>query len=431
MRRSQRLIIMLLLICCSAAVNCCIANAAVKTSIKKGVFTVYGTGKMQSSQIVKGKNKLKIKKVVIKKGVTSIPAYAFKNCANVKSIKIASTVKTIGRCAFWGDSSVKTITIPSKVKVINEFLFKNCKNLKSVKMRGDFIVDKETGAEGDRCCLHADTFIFSTPLDIANVNYLDTNNIEVCVDDTYFKSIDGVVYSKSGKDLVRVPSRRKELKVAEGCENIAISALNYVEDTYIDGPGHFACCQLRKLTLPATVKNVSFDLYPDILSSHSSGRIHPECPRTDIIEVNGIDDLNGESFSNLLYVVSGGTVIRMIDEAEQKGYITRNGNLTIYKGNHLVMLKADEEEEKIAIPDSIISIGAGAIDHQTIYDRYNEEKEGDRVTYTKIHIGTLDVGKNVKSIGRDAFSCERSFYTKTQIDNIVLHDRDLYYDLYI
>ena len=80
---------------------------------------------------------------------------------------------------------------------------------------------------------------------------------------------------------------------------------------------------------------------------------------------------------------------------------------------------------------SAYSIGAGAIDHQTIYDRYNEEKEGDRVTYTKIHIGILDVGKNVKSIGRDAFSCERSFYTEIQIDNIVLHDRDLYYDLYI
>lgn len=65
----------------------------VSSTLKNGVFTVSGKGKMPKSAMPKAAQKKKIKKIVIKKGVTELPEDAFKNCNKATVITIASTVK--------------------------------------------------------------------------------------------------------------------------------------------------------------------------------------------------------------------------------------------------------------------------------------------------------------------------------------------------
>ena len=82
-------------------------QAKVKTTIKNGVCTVSGKGAMTDDTSY---NK-KIKKVIIKDGVTSLPEEAFAGCLKLKEISIADSVKSIGACAEQGFITPKDGTV--------------------------------------------------------------------------------------------------------------------------------------------------------------------------------------------------------------------------------------------------------------------------------------------------------------------------------
>ena len=83
---------------------------------------------MTKKQIPNKKLKRKIKKIVIKKGVTQIPEKAFKDCRNAKIIKIASSVRNIGTQAFY-NTAIKSIILPKSVKKIGWAICQECRNL--------------------------------------------------------------------------------------------------------------------------------------------------------------------------------------------------------------------------------------------------------------------------------------------------------------
>lgn len=91
-----------------------------------GTLTISGTGAMYNYED-SGKKappyqkwRKKIKKVVIKNGVTVIGERAFLDDTAVKSVEIAKSVKKIKLQAFWGCGFTK-ITIPSSVTEIEDF----------------------------------------------------------------------------------------------------------------------------------------------------------------------------------------------------------------------------------------------------------------------------------------------------------------------
>lgn len=65
-----------------------------------GALTISGKGKMYNYGIEKPWLSTKIKKVLIKPGVTSIGNGAFYDCKNLTSINIPESVKSIGNYAF-------------------------------------------------------------------------------------------------------------------------------------------------------------------------------------------------------------------------------------------------------------------------------------------------------------------------------------------
>lgn len=62
----------------------------------------------------------KVKKIVIKKGITSIPDNAFNNFNNLTEVEIEDGVKSIGKEAFYYCNALNKITIPASVKSIGE-----------------------------------------------------------------------------------------------------------------------------------------------------------------------------------------------------------------------------------------------------------------------------------------------------------------------
>ncbi|MGN1217904.1 MAG: leucine-rich repeat protein [Phocaeicola sp.] len=103
-----------------------------------GILTVSGTGVMwdmsSSSSNEWRQHALKIKKVVIEDGITSVGGMAFYRCSNLTDVLIADSVKTIGTGAFCECSSMETIVLPNSITEIKTMAFSQCQKLVSVQL---------------------------------------------------------------------------------------------------------------------------------------------------------------------------------------------------------------------------------------------------------------------------------------------------------
>ena len=208
----------------------------VKATIKGSTLTISGKGAMSSSLKVKKSKMKKIKKIVVKKGVTSIPVNAFTKYKNVTSATVAASVKKIGQNAF------------------------SCEKLKTLTIPGNFTITTLKGSKAkywisDR----VNTVIFNTNLNIERTAAFDTNNLVVKKSDPKYKSVKGVIYSKDGKAIVRVPFQRSEVVPEDGCEVFCLQSVMYCNTDFEYDPS--GGCRVKKIVIPASVKKVESDSY--------------------------------------------------------------------------------------------------------------------------------------------------------------------------
>ena len=106
------------------------------TLYEDGTLTISGTGAMKDYDYSANQspvyNNLKVKKVVIEDGVTSIGNWAFESCNNLISITIPDGVTSIGAYAFSNCWYLTNITIPNSVTSIENYAFRNCSSLTSI-----------------------------------------------------------------------------------------------------------------------------------------------------------------------------------------------------------------------------------------------------------------------------------------------------------
>ena len=176
----------------------------------------------------------KIKKVVIKDGVTSIGDYAFEYCSSLTSITIPNSVMSIGEYAFRGCSGLTSLTIPNSVTSIGDFAFYKCSGLTSVT-----IPNSVTSIEGGA--------FYGTKW--------------------YDNQPDGVVYA--GKVLYAykgtMPSNTK-IEIKEGTTQIAYDAFRDCSGltsvtipnsvTSIGSSAFYGCSGLTSLTIPNSVTSI-------------------------------------------------------------------------------------------------------------------------------------------------------------------------------
>lgn len=364
------------------------AKTKVTYTLKKGTLTIKGKGAMPAKMKFR-KNK-KIKKVIIKKGVTSVSYEAFALCKNLNSVTIPSTVKTIGIRSFYG-TKISKIRVPSKTKTIGQGAFGSCKSLKTIVMPGDFKLKLEEDTDDKLWYVTSDqsavdTITFNTKLKLANVSYLSANNLVVAKNDPSYQSIEGVIYTKDGKGIVRVPQKRTELKIKEGCTEFNMQSVLY-NSTDSEGDEFNNCSKLKKIVIPSSVKSINKIKY-------KTDRADACDMRVDTIEIAPKD-----FDANSLYALGSSLGKNITIESLMKllpDQITYKDHMYITKDHGL--LKYDGKDANVEIPEEITWIAPEAF--------YRNE--------------TL---KNVKLPSKITTIEENTFYGCSELEAVVIPDQ--------
>jgi len=200
-----------------------------------GVLTISGKGKMPDytsenspwyAQI------LKIKKIVIEDGISSIGNYAFYNCYRFTEISIPESVTAIGDYAFKSCDYLISVKLSQNILSIGQHAFENCINMTSIT------VPKSVINIGDNA--------FGT-------TWLDrkTKFTEIIVeeDNPVFKSVDGILFNKDMTTLICYPANKEgKYIIPNSVSCLYRSSFN-------------RCNKLTDITIPNTVKEIGYGVF--------------------------------------------------------------------------------------------------------------------------------------------------------------------------
>ena len=364
----------------------------VKAVVKGSTLTVSGKGAMPSSLKVKKSKINKVKKIVVKKGITAIPSDAFRKYKNVTKATVATSVKTIGANAF-RCPKLKKLTVPGDFKV---------------QLSGSYwVTDK------------VDTVTFNTKLNLENAASFDANNLVVKKSDPNYKSVGGVIYTKDGKEIVRVPFQRGEVVIEEGCEVFSLQSVMYANEKNID-EDPLGGCRVRKIVIPASVKQVESEKHFALNQRGLEKRIvNREITGLQVdIRTRQLDD---RSLSELAFVLSMGVdnLMKLLpdritlsdgmyfaDKNVLLGYKGEEGKVTVPEGTAKIGAYAFRNTfclDELVLPEGMVEIGKEAF--KRAFRGTNGEPAGERVTFPS----------TLKVIGEGAFY-------ENQLDQIKLPD---------
>ena len=377
-------------------------QAKVKTTIKNGVCTVSGKGAMTDDTSY---NK-KIKKVIIKDGVTSLPEEAFAGCLKLKEISIADSVKSIGACAFM-QTDLREITIPNSVKKLGNSVLSSCKKLTKVKMPGNVKIIYGSDEYFPVFQFDVDspvkTIELTSSLNLEIFMYLSAENIVVSKNDPKYTSIDGLLYTKDGKSLVRIPNLRKKAVIADGCEEFCTTAVEWAGDD--DGDPYMGCEDLKTIVLPESIRTINTKIHLTRWGTSSYAEEH-HTDKTDYISFTIANkNMPWEQVSllhkkfNTPYETLQKEVPAVFGPGAEQGFITPKDGT--------VLLKYVGKDDNVCIPQEITKIEKNAFASSTLKNVVfpeGLEKIGENAFANCKKLTKVTIPKSVDIIDQDAFS---------------------------
>ena len=173
--------------------------------------------------------------------VTSIGKQAFKGCAGLMSVTIPEGVNTIEWEAFCLCRNLTSVTIPSTVTDIKVSAFYQCERLASVTLPQGL---KNLWGNCFMVCRKLDPV--TIPASVTNVGGAtfaycpEIKEHNLAAENKSFISVDGVLYTKDGKELVACPSGKTSVNILESVTNILSGSIT-------------GCEALKSLTIPSNV----------------------------------------------------------------------------------------------------------------------------------------------------------------------------------
>jgi hypothetical protein len=241
-------------------------GSILKIEIQEGItsigdYTFYGLNNLQTIIMPQSITRIgqsafgncaKLTDITIPNGITSIENSVFEFCNNLESITIPEGVTSIGESAFRDCRRLKNIQIPHSLTTIGNMAFAFCSNLTNITMPNELI---HIGESAFKSCINLTTI--TIPEKVANIGEMaftkctQLMEINVAEENSNYASIEGVLYTKDKRNLLKYPSAKKEndYKILEGTASIA---------TY----GFDSCKNLANIVIPeglTTIGSHSFE----------------------------------------------------------------------------------------------------------------------------------------------------------------------------
>ena len=175
-----------------------------KTISGKGAMANYGGDNVYAPPW----SDLDVRKIVVKKGVTTIGDKAFAHCENLQSVTIPEGVTSLGIEIFFDSTKLGTITLPKSLKKVNRATF-----------YGAYV-----------------------------------SGYKVASGNKYFSASKGVLFNKKKTSLVAYPFRSKATSYT--IPKTVKSIEPYAFSTEANGT-----CKLKKITVPTSVTSVKDDAF--------------------------------------------------------------------------------------------------------------------------------------------------------------------------
>ena len=367
------------------------AAGKVTYKVKGTTLTISGKGEMPKSMVFGKKSKTKnIKKVVIKKGVTTISKNAFKNCKKLKKVQLPSTLKKISGYAFY-NTALTNVTIPNSVKYIGNYSFYKCKKLKKVSTPADLYAYNRVDEKGVINDTPLEQLTFTSAIKSLNDiswNQFDTRAYVVNKNDKNFSSYKGAIYNKKGDTLMYLALYAKQAEVKPSCESILTSAFtnDLGDDNYVPVK------ELKEFTIPAGVKNIVKD-----------GEPLPAGIQYSVLS----KDLTKEGVAVLLGTIGEKEAMRQMPER-----ISLAGDYVVIDKTYLAEFadktdaKKKAEEETLEIPEGVETIP------DEMFRNFNMKEVklpstiktiGANAFYNCKKLMKINFPASLKEIGKDAF----------------------------
>ena len=279
----------------------------------------------------------KIKKVVIKDGVTSIGEWAFAGCSGLTSVTIPNSVTNIGEFAFRSCSGLTSLSIPNSVTSIGYSAFRDCSGLTSVTIPNSVT---SIGSYAFSGCSGLTSL--SIPNSVTSIDYSAFSGCSGLTSLTIpnsVTSIKGSAFSGcSGLTSITIPNSVTSIGYSAfyGCSGLtSITIPNSV--TSIGEEAFYGCSGLTSITIPNSVTSIGYSAF-----SSCSGL-------TSITIPNSVTWIEESAFSGC----SGLTSITIPNS------VTWIGESAFYGCSGLT---------SITIPNSVTSIGGYAFYGTKWYD---------------------------------------------------------------
>ena len=157
------------------------------------------------------------------KTLKKIETGAFTSCYYLSKIVMGKNVKEIGASAFSDCEKLKTVILKDKVEKIGVYAFQNCKLLKEVRLSKRL---KTIGAEafGETAILKLSVGKYAKKIEGIYSSMPSFRKLTIHKHNPYYKSIDNVIYSKDGKELISGRLARETVFVSKRVQKVSKSA---------------------------------------------------------------------------------------------------------------------------------------------------------------------------------------------------------------
>ncbi len=399
---------------------------------ENGLLTISGTGEMydfelegpapwwQSNLNSVFDKSLSVKAVTIENGVSSIGGNAFWNCDDIKSISLPESVVTIGGGAFLGCTGLTSISIPKSTTKIEAYngrsggiwgTFANCSSLTEINVDGDNQCYKSINGI---LFTKDGTELIAYPVGKQNEKYSIPSSVKTVGDCAFngSKNLRNVIIPNSVTSIgsgafqgcteltgISIPNSVSELggQTFRDCTNLTTAT---IPNSIISiGWGDFAgCSSLSSITIPNSVTTISEDAFIDCSNL------------TKVIIPDSVTRIGGYAFSGCSSL-SSITIPNSVTAISEAAFIDCS-NLTkviipdsVTYIEHHAFLDC-QNLTSVTIPDSVTSIGYGAFDEcSNLKDVY--------------YSGTEDKWNRIEiSMDNDCLISATIHYTGTDLNDI-------------